>query len=116
MSSEATISEVILTVLPKEPQLGSELGTINDRIAAGDARDVLLDFSRVEIVTSSSISSLMILHNMLSEHGRSLILFNVSLPTRGIFSVVGLREFFEFAGDKFDALAKLRTRTDTSKT
>lgn len=116
MSTEDLSSEVVLVVLPAEPELRDELEVVNEKIANGDDRDLIIDFSRVEILASSSISSLMILHSLMSERGRRLILCNVGLPTKGIFNVVGLREFFDFADDKFDALAKLGVPSETSKT
>jgi anti-anti-sigma regulatory factor len=99
---------ILLAVLPKEPQLRRELETINDTISNDGDYDVVIDFTRVEVLTSSSISNLVILHNLLCEHGRQLILCSVSLPTKGLFNVVGLADLFSFAEDKFAALARLQ--------
>jgi anti-anti-sigma regulatory factor len=108
MAVEHLSDEVLLVVLPKEPQLRHELETINETISNNGDYDVVIDFSRVEILTSSSISNLLILQNLLCERGRRLILSNVALPTRGLFNVVGLEGFFSFADDKYAALANLQ--------
>jgi len=109
MSTQNIKDVVLLFVLPKEPQLRHELETINETISNEGDHDVALDFSGVEIITSSSISNLTILHNLLCERGRKLILCNVALPIRGLFSIAGLSGFFSFADDKFAALARLQS-------
>jgi len=108
MSTQNIAGKVLLVVLPKEPQLRHELETINETISNEGDHDVVLDFSGVEILTSSSISNLTVLHNLLCKRGRKFILCNVALPIRGLFSVAGLSGFFSFADDKFAALARLQ--------
>lgn len=110
-----TFSEDILLIdLPfKEPQIGDELKSLNEIIGAGGDCDVIVDFSKVEIITSSNISNLLALRALLREHGRQLILCSVSAPTKGIFTVAGLDAVFEFARDKYDALAIMQ-RTKVS--
>ena len=107
MAIEILSDETILVALPKEPQLRYELETINETISSHGDYNVIIDFTRVEILTSSSISNLMILRDLQSRRSRKLILCNVSLPTKGIFNVAGLEGLFDFAEDKFAALAKL---------
>lgn len=100
--------KVLFAVLPKEPQLRQELETINETVSNNGNNDVVIDFTRVEVLTSSSISNLVILRNLLHEQGRQLILCNVALPTRGLLNVVGLDGFFSVVEDKFAALARLQ--------
>lgn len=120
MTIEHLSDEVLLVVLQKEPGLRQELETINQSVdnppEHGDY-DVIIDFARVEVLTSSSISNLVILHNLLAERGRKLILCNVGLPTKGLFNVVGLEGFFNLAEDKFAAQALLRrtAKIETAK-
>ena len=99
--------DVVLVVLPKEPQLRAELAKINETLGNTTECDVIIDFSPVEIITSSSISNLMILSKLLSDRGRQLVLFNVALPTKGIFKTVGLDAVFHFAMDKLAAIAAI---------
>lgn len=100
--------DAVLAVLPAEPQLGNELKTVNEMVSTRCDFDMVLDFSRVEIVTSPNIANLLILHNWLRGCGHKLILCNLSLTTKCIFNVVGLSKFFDFADDKFAALAAMQ--------
>lgn len=115
MSIEYLPDNVLFAVLSKEPQLRQELETINETVSSAGDYDVVMDFARVEVLTSSSICNLVILHNMLCKRGRELILCNVALPTRGLLNVVGLDGFFNLAEDKFTALARLRGESRNTK-
>ncbi|MHC4913194.1 MAG: STAS domain-containing protein [Planctomycetota bacterium] len=70
--------------------------------------DVVVDFSNVDIVTSSSLSKLLKLRKLLADCGHRLVFCNVAAATRGIFTVTGLDGIFELAEDKFVALASLQ--------
>ena len=109
MGIENFSENAVLVTLPEEPQVSRELITVNENISDRGGCDVIIDFSRVEILTSSSICNLMILHKLLRECGHRLIFCNVSFPTRCIFRMVGLDEFFEVVDDKFAALEGLQT-------
>lgn len=112
MSIQRISDEVLLVVVPKEPQLRDELAKINETVGSRNESDIIIDFSLVEIVTSSSISNLIILHSLLSERGRKLVLCNVALPTRGIFRTVGLENLFDFAADRSSATAIIQRAAD----
>jgi stage II sporulation protein AA (anti-sigma F factor antagonist) len=99
---------VILVVLPMDPKLRDELAAVNELVSNEGTRHVILDFSHVEILTSSSISNLMLLHNLLSERGRELILCAVSPPTKGIFRTAGLDAVFHFANSQSAALTAIK--------
>jgi anti-anti-sigma factor len=106
MSIQKFSEDVILVDLPfKEPDIGHELQAINDIISGRDDCDVIVDFFRVEIITSSSLSNLIILRKLMLERGRELILCNVSHVTKYIFTVANLDTIFEFVDDKLAALA-----------
>lgn len=100
--------DVILVDLPHEPDMGEELksviATVRDR---GDC-EVVMDFSDVDIITSSSISKLLKLRKLLFDCGHRLVFSNVAPATRGIFTVTGLDGIFETVDDKFVALASLQ--------
>ena len=106
--------DVIFVTLPKEPQTGKELRTINEMVSSDRRCDVIIDFSMVEIITSPNISNLLILRKSLQDAGRRLTLCNVTLPTKCIFKVAGLDVLFEFADDKFAALAAMKSATQKS--
>lgn len=101
-------SDTLFVLLPGEPQLRPELVSIRESASSGETMHMIFDFSRVEIITSPSIGSLLLLQKQLSEKGHRLILCKVHLATKCILRVAGLDAFFEFAVDKFEALDVLR--------
>ena len=94
--------------LPQEPQIGDELKTVTEIVRDRGDCDVVIDFSTVDIVTSSSISALLKLRKLLTDCGHRLVFCNVAAATKGIFTVTGLDGIFELADDKFVALASLQ--------
>jgi len=92
----------------KEPQIGNELKNLNEIVNTRSDCDVVIDFFRVEIITSSSISNLMILRKLLQEHERQLILCNVAITTKYIFTVTGLDKVFDFVDDRSAALTAVK--------
>ena len=100
------LSKGIVVTLPVESEIiVRELKNVNQMVSSGDGCDVVIDFSNVEILNSSSISNLMILRELLHERGRQLILCNVSPSIMSVFTVAGLDKLFEFVDDKQTALA-----------
>jgi anti-anti-sigma factor len=100
--------DIILVDLPGEPEMGEELETVTRIVRDRGDCDVVVDFSQVDIVTSSSISKLLKLRKLLGDCGHRLIFCSVAAATRGIFTVTGLDGIFEVADDKFVALASLQ--------
>ena len=101
--------DIILVDLPREPRMRSEIKTLTEIVRDRGDCDVVVDFSIVDIMTSTSISGLLRLRKLLVDCGHRLIFCNLPPATRGVFSVVGLDEVFEFADDKFNALANLQS-------
>lgn len=99
--------DTILIDLLQEPDMKNELETALVMVRGRSNCDVVIDFSDVNIVTSSSMSSLLKLRKMLLDNGHKLILCSVSPATKGIFMVTGLDGNFEFANDKSEVLACL---------
>jgi anti-anti-sigma factor len=98
--------DVLLVDLPfEELQMENKLKDLNEIVGSRSDCDVVVDFSEVEIVTSSNIRNLLALRTLLRKHGRQLILCGVSAPTKSIFTLAGLDAVFEFAKDKDAALA-----------
>jgi len=100
--------DVILVDLPQEPEMGEELKTVTEMVRNRGNCDVVIDFSSVDIVTSSSLSKLLKLRKLLTDCGHQLVFCNVAAATKGIFTITGLDGIFEFAEDKFVALAGLQ--------
>ncbi len=100
--------DIILVDMPQEPEIGDELNTITEIARDRGDCDVVIDFSRVDIVTSSSLSKLLKLRKLLADCGHRLVFCSVAPATRGIFTITGLDGIFEIADDKFVALASLQ--------
>src|SRR4030043_698709 len=99
---------IVLVDLPQEPEMGDELKTVTEIIRDRGDCDVVVDFSLVDIVTSSSLSKLLKLRKLVGDCGHRLVFCSVAPATRGIFTVNGLAGGFELADDKFVALAGLQ--------
>jgi anti-anti-sigma factor len=100
--------DVILVDLPEEPEIGDELVTVTETVRDRGNCDVVIDFSSVDIVTSSSLSKLLKLRKLLTDCGHRLVFCSVAPATKGIFTVTGLDGIFELVDDKFVALASLQ--------
>ena len=100
--------DIIVVDLPGEPQMGEELKTVIEAVCQRGDCDAVMDFSGVDIVTSSSLAKLLKLRKLLTDCGHKLVFSNVAPATKGIFTVTGLEGVFELVDDKFIALAGLQ--------
>jgi anti-anti-sigma factor len=104
---------ILYVSLPPEPQLHPELVLLRRRLSEDGEMHVILDFSRVEIITSPSIGALLLLQRQLSQRGWKLVLCSVRPATTCIFRVAGLDLLLELAADKSEALAVVhRSQSD----
>ena len=101
--------DVLMVTLNREPFAYHYHGfaSINQIIANEESHDVIVNFHMVKVVTSSILSNLLILHKLLCDAGHRLILCNVNVSSKYVFRIAGLRSVFDFAEDKFAALAAL---------
>ena len=102
--------DVLLVTLPRLPQQSDELEAVNTMLSEAIDRDIVIDFSRVEMLTSESICGLLILSKLLSGAGRQLVLCSTPPAINDIFVRTGLLSVFEFANTESDALAHLKDR------
>ena len=102
---------IILVNLPGEPQMTNELIAVTEKVRDRGDCDVVIDFSGVDIITSSSLSKLLKLRKILSDNGHKLVFCSVAMTTKRIFLVTGLEKISKFADDKFMALESLRKET-----
>ncbi len=100
--------EIVLVDLPPEPEMGEELKTVTQIVRDRGDCELVVDFSKVDIVTSSSLSKLLRWKKLMSDCGHRLVFCNVAPATKGIFTVTGLDGIFEIVDDKFVALASLQ--------
>jgi len=107
MAIEQLAEDVFYVTLPRTPHINRELEPVNDLITSGRLCHVILDFEIVQVVTSSSISTLLILQNLLRNHDRQLILCNVGFLTKCEFTTTGLSHYFRFVSNKAAALKAL---------
>jgi len=100
--------DIVLVELSREPQMRDELKTITDIVHDRGDCDVIIDFSNVDIITSSSLSNLLRLRQLLLDCGRRLVFCSVPAFTKSTFRVTGLDGIFELADDKDAASAILQ--------
>jgi len=100
--------DIILAELPAELGIGEELETVIEIVREEGNHNVILDFSSVGIVISSTLTKLLMLHKLLSDSGHQLVLCSVAPATKDIFTVAGLDGIFEITDDKFVALESLQ--------
>ncbi len=103
--------DIILVDLPGEPEMANELITISEKVCDRGDCDVVIDFSSVDIITSSSLSKLLKLRKKLSDNGHKLVFCSVAMATKRIFLVTGLEGMSTLADDKYTALESLRKET-----
>ena len=103
--------DIILVNLPGEPQMTNELIAVMEKVRKRGDCDVVIDFSSVDIITSSSLSKLLKLRKILSDNDHKLVFCSVAMATKRIFLVTGLEKISKFADDKFMALESLRKET-----
>jgi len=101
MGIKRVSKEVIFAALPPEPEISKELESIMQKTDEGCDCDIAVDFSDVDIVTSSSLSKLLKLRKLLVDRNHRLVCCNLAAATRGIFTLTGLDGVFEFADSSF---------------
>jgi len=116
MAIKNSSADIVTVDLHPEPDMGTELATVANLVRLRGDCDVVVDFSKVDIVTSASLSKLLELRKLLTDRGHKLILFGLTGETRNIFEVTALDSVFEFADDKSAALAAIHgTKQPKSK-
>jgi anti-anti-sigma regulatory factor len=110
IENETDSTYVLYTPVSQEPELQRELEIIYEIINGRDDCYVIISLAEIEILTSSSISRFLKLHNSLSENERLLVLCKVGLPVKGIFRTAGLSEVFNFAPDMLAAQTMIQNK------
>jgi anti-anti-sigma regulatory factor len=96
--------DVILVTLPGQPHHGQEIDTVNKLLSESVDSDVMVDFAKVEMLTSETICGLMILSKLLKGSGHKLVLYNLSSSIKQIFVRTGLLTIFDLVDNKLAAL------------
>jgi CheY-like chemotaxis protein/anti-anti-sigma regulatory factor len=108
MSIQRWSENVILVDLPGEPERHDELQTVIGMLRAGDDCDVVLDFSHVDAVRGRCLADLLDLQGQVDECGHKVTLCGVAPAIEGLLAIARLDDLFEFAEDRFTALASLQ--------
>jgi anti-anti-sigma factor len=104
MQIESPLEGTLFAVLSPKPQTGKDLLEIL-RVVGTKKYNVVIDFSKVDIITGESIGILLRIGRSTMGRGKRLKLCSVNPETKGIFATVNLNETFEFAEDVRTALA-----------
>jgi anti-anti-sigma regulatory factor len=107
-------TSVIYIAVSREPELQCELEIVNKMLSDRSDCNVIISLANIEILTSSSISEILMLHNSLSRIARQLILCKVGFPVKGTFRTIGLGSVFNFAPDMSAAHTMIKT-SETQK-
>ena len=110
MAIETVSEDILLVTLPEQPQNGNEIDLVNKMLSETVDYDVIMDFGKVKMLTSSTLCSLMILERLLRGGGRQFVICNVPSMIKQIFARTGLMSVFELSEDQQVALAEIRSR------
>lgn len=106
MSIQHWSEDVILVDLPEELETHSELQAVITMLHNGSPCDVVVDFSHVCAVHGAWLTQLYRIQRLAKERGHKLTLCGLAPATRAIFSIAHIDTVFEFAEDRFTALAE----------
>jgi anti-anti-sigma regulatory factor len=105
--------EILLITLPEQPQHSQEIDIVNKLFSESVDFDVLVDFVKVEILTSETLCGLMILSRLLKGAGRKLVLYDLSPAIKQIFVRTGLITVFDLANDQLDAIQHIQDKNSS---
>jgi anti-anti-sigma factor len=109
MTIEKISEDILLVELPfAGSKMAEVLNNLMEKISDQRTYHVIIDFFRVELISSSNIGTLLVLRSMLQNADYQLVICNVKAVTKGIFIVGGLRRVFTFAKNREAAFATLR--------
>jgi anti-anti-sigma regulatory factor len=107
MATQNLSEQILLITLPAEPQASRDLEVVARSTHPAFDRDVIVDFSLVEVLPAATICHLIVLARVLSAAGRELVLCSVCPAVKGTFRRVGLHNLFQFADDEPSAVQAL---------
>ena len=105
MSVYCWSKDVILVDLPGELEKHNELQRVIGMLRDGDNCDVVIDFSRVDVVGGVCLAKLLEIQRLVNERGHKLTLCGAAPAIKGILTVARLDDVFDLAEDRFTALA-----------
>ncbi|MGE5295597.1 MAG: STAS domain-containing protein [Solirubrobacterales bacterium] len=108
MTVQRWSEDVILVNLPKETGRQDGLQSVIALLREHGACDVVVDFSQVQKVTGDWLTHLEHIRKLANQGEHKLTLCGIAPSMRRIFAIARLDHVFDFAEDRFAALAKHR--------
>jgi anti-anti-sigma regulatory factor len=105
MSIQRWSQDVILVDLPEDVEKDHALQGVIALLRHGGDCDVVVDFSQVQVVGGTWLTRLDKIRRLVHAGGHRLILCGLTPAIRGVFTIAHLDDLFEFADDRFTALA-----------
>ena len=99
--------DLILAEVASDPEFTDEMNMLVERLGK-DAKEVVVNFSKVKYLNSSNISLLLKLRKTLLDSKRRLLLCEIPVQVWGVFLLTGLDAIFDVAEDTPSALASLQ--------
>jgi anti-anti-sigma regulatory factor len=100
--------DLVLVNLPKETGRNDGLQSVIAMLREHGACDVVVDFSQVKRVTGAWLTRLENIRRLASQGEHTLTLCGIAPSMRRIFAIARLDQVFDFAEDRFAAMAKPR--------
>jgi len=82
-------------------------------IVRSGAAQLVIDFKEISYISSAGFRTLLITERAVEEGNGAMVLCGISGEMQRLFEVSGFLELFTILPNRDDALAKLRTATDT---
>ena len=112
MAVEQWSESVLLAELADDPQFTDDLAQVTEQCTQNPRLDVLLNFTQVDHLNSSSLAKLLKLRKLITiTNQRRLKLCGISAHVWGVFLVTGLDRIFDVAEDVPTGLAGLQMNT-----
>jgi anti-anti-sigma regulatory factor len=112
MAIENWAEGVILVDLPSSPKETNELEVLMQALCSRPRCAVVMDFSRLDFISTRAVAHLLTLRLVLTERQQRLILCGVAPPIKELLETLALDDCFEFARDRSAALNRLQVSPD----
>jgi anti-anti-sigma factor len=105
---DSLAGDLIVFSVRGEPNLGEELKAMTDMVAGDVNGNVILDYSDVDIIRSSSLTKMLKLRQAVIARNHQIVLCNIHPLTQSIMEVTDLNKVFSIAVDKETAISMIR--------
>jgi len=109
MKIENIENDIIICSVRPEPLFGDELAAITEIVHNDIDINVIVDFSSVNIIRSSSLTKLLKLRQALVSRNHQIVLCNIHALTKSIMEITDLSRVFSIVIDKQAAISMLHS-------